>query len=113
MGTALPRAPSPTPAGALGLTAPGGLLCREGEATGLFVPAPNGGLYPRHRAQTPIGGSPPPPPPHKTLRWEGLAPGNGLPKAKGGCRPPGPPWPPASSSYSSPGPSRPTVPRGG
>ena len=29
---------------------------RGGEATGRFVPAPNGGLYPRHRAQTPVGG---------------------------------------------------------
>ena len=51
-----PSAPPPTPAGAKGLEALGGLLCRGGEATGRFVPAPNGGLYPRHRAQTPVGG---------------------------------------------------------
>ena len=55
-GPALPRAPPPTTAGAKGQPAPGGLLCRGGEATGRFVPAPNGGLYPRHRAQTPVGG---------------------------------------------------------
>ena len=51
----MPRAPPPTAAGAKGQPAPGGLLCRGGEATGRFVPAPNGGLYPRHRAQTPVG----------------------------------------------------------
>ena len=63
-GPALPRAPPPpppTPAGAIGLTAPGELLCRGGEATGRFVPASNGGLYPRHGAQTPVGGSNPTP----------------------------------------------------
>ena len=54
-GPALPRAPPPTTAGAKGQPAPGGLLCRGGEAAGRFVPAPNGGLYPRHRAQTPVG----------------------------------------------------------
>ena len=54
-GPALPRAPPPTTAGAKGQPAPCGLLCRGGEATGRFVPAPNGGLYPRHRAQTPVG----------------------------------------------------------
>ena len=53
---ALPRAPPPTTAGAKGQPAPGGLLCRGGEATGQFVPARNGGVYPRHRAQTPVGG---------------------------------------------------------
>ena len=65
MGPALPRAPPPKPAGAIGLAAPGELLYRGGEATGRFVPAPNGGLYPRHRAQTPVGGSHPTPP-HRT-----------------------------------------------
>ena len=55
-GPALPRAPPPTTAGARGLAAPGGLLCRGGEATGRFIPAPNRGLCPRHRAQTPVGG---------------------------------------------------------
>ena len=54
--TAPSAPPPPTPAGAKGLPAPGGLLCKGGEATGRFVPAPNGGLYPRHRAQTPVGG---------------------------------------------------------
>ena len=54
-GPALPRAPPPTTAGAKGQPAPDGLLCRGGEATGGFVPAPNGGLYPRNRAQTPVG----------------------------------------------------------
>ena len=59
MGPALPRAPPPpppTPVGVVGLTAPGGPLCRGGEATGRFVPAPNGGPYPRHRAQTAVWG---------------------------------------------------------
>ena len=55
-GPALPRAPPPTTAGARGLAAPGGLLCRGGEATGRFIPAPNWGLCPRHRAQSPVGG---------------------------------------------------------
>ena len=50
-----PSAP-PTMAGARGLAAPGGLLCRGGEATGRFIPAPNWGLCPRHRAQSPLGG---------------------------------------------------------
>ena len=50
-----PSAP-PTTAGARGLAAPGGLWCRGGEATGRFIPAPNRGLCPRHRAQTPVGG---------------------------------------------------------
>ena len=54
-GPALPRAPPPTTAGAKGQLAPGGLLCRGDEATARFVPAPNGGPYPRHRAQTPVG----------------------------------------------------------
>ena len=54
-GPALPLAPPPTIAGAKGQRAPGGLLCRGDEATGRFVPAPNGGLDPRHRAQTPVG----------------------------------------------------------
>ena len=54
-GPALPRAFPPTTAGAKGQPAPGGLLCRGGKATGRFVPASNGGLYPRHRAQTPVG----------------------------------------------------------
>ena len=52
---AAPSAP-PTTAGAKGQPAPGGLLCRGDEATARFVPAPNEGLYPRHRAQTPVGG---------------------------------------------------------
>ena len=51
-----PKRPPPTPAVARGLAAPGGLLCRGGEATGRFIPAPNRGLCPRHRAQTPVGG---------------------------------------------------------
>ena len=51
-----PERPPPTTAGARGLAAPGGLLCRGGEAIGRFIPAPNGGLCPRHRAQTPVGG---------------------------------------------------------
>ena len=51
-----PSAPPPTTAGARGLAAPGGLLCRGGEATARFIPAPNRGPYPRHRAQTPVGG---------------------------------------------------------
>ena len=55
-GPALPRAPPPTTAGARGLAAPRGLLCRGGEATGRFIPAPNWGLCPRHRAQSPVGG---------------------------------------------------------
>ena len=55
-GPALPRAPLPTTVAARGLAAPGGLLCRGGEATGRFIPAPKGGLCPRHRAQTPVGG---------------------------------------------------------
>ena len=55
-GPALPRAPPPTTAGATGLAAPGGLLCRGGEATGRFIPAPNWGLCPRHRAQSPAWG---------------------------------------------------------
>ena len=50
-----PERPPPMAARAKGQPAPGGLLCRGGEATGRFVPAPNGGLYPRHRAQTPVG----------------------------------------------------------
>ena len=55
-GPALPRAPPPTKAGARGLAAPGGLLCRGGEATGRFIPAPNRGMCPRHRVQSPVGG---------------------------------------------------------
>ena len=55
-GPALPRAPPPTTAGARGLAAPSGLLCRGGEATGRFIPAPNWGLCPRHREQSPVGG---------------------------------------------------------
>ena len=51
-----PPPPPPTQAGARGLAAPGGLLCRGGEATGRFIPTPNWGLCPRHRAQTPVGG---------------------------------------------------------
>ena len=51
-----PPPPPPTTAGAKGQPAPGGLLCRGDEATGRFVPAPNGGLHPRHQAQTPVGG---------------------------------------------------------
>ena len=51
-----PERPPPTTAGARGLAAPGGLLCRGGEATGRFIPAPNWGLCPRHRAQSPVGG---------------------------------------------------------
>ena len=56
-GPALPRAPPPTTAGAKGQPAPGGLLCRGGEATGRFVPAPNGGLYSRPGHRHPLGGS--------------------------------------------------------
>ena len=56
-GPALPPAPPPTTAGAKGQPAPGGLVCRGGEATGRFVPAPTGvcthGTGHRH----PLGGS--------------------------------------------------------
>ena len=51
-----PSAPPLTTAGARGLAAAGGLLCRGSEATGRFIPAPNWGLCPRHRAQSPVGG---------------------------------------------------------
>ena len=106
--------PPPTTTGAIGLTAPGGLLCRGGEVTGRFVPAPNGGLYPRHRAHTLVGGCHPTPPTlHRTHRKEGSAPGNGLTQAEGRCQPPGPPGPPASSSLSSPLAAPAHSPRGG
>ena len=59
MCAALPLPPCPTPAGATGLTGPAGQVCWGGEATGRLVPAPNGGPYPRQRAQTPIGSPPP------------------------------------------------------
>ena len=93
-GPALPRAPPPTTAGARGLAAPGGLLCRGGEATGRFIPAPNWGLCPRHRAQSPVGGY------HTATGHKGevIAPGIGLPQAEGRCQPPGSSWPPTSSS---------------
>ena len=113
MGPALPRAPHPTPAGAIGPAAPGGLLCRGGKATGRFVPAPNGGTHGTvHRH--PLGEATlPPPPTHRTHRKEGLAPGNGLTQAEGRCQPPGPPCPPASSSMSSPLADTAHSPRGG
>ena len=93
-GPALPRAPPPTTAGARGLAAPGGLLCRGGKATGRFIPAPNWGLCPRHRAQSPVGGY------HTATGHKGevIAPGIGLPQAEGRCQPPGSSWPPTSSS---------------
>ena len=98
-----PERPPPTTAGAKGHPAPGGRLCKGGEATGRFVPAPNGGLHQRHRAQTPVGGWPHHhPPQHHGHGRKGIAPGNGLPQAEGRCRPPGSSWPPISSSLSSP-----------
>ena len=52
-------APSPPPPRQLALKANrrlAGYCAGGGEATGRFVPAPNGGLYPRHGAQAPVGG---------------------------------------------------------
>ena len=59
--TAPSAPPPPKPASAKGLTVPGRLLCRGGRGIGRFVLAPYAGLYPRHRAQTPVGGNHPTP----------------------------------------------------
>ena len=89
-----PERPPPTTAGARGLAAPGGLLCRGGEATGRFIPAPKWGLCPQHQAQSPVGGN------HTATGHKGevIAPGIGLPQAEGRWQPPGSSWPPTSSS---------------
>ena len=62
MGTALPRAPSPTPAGAKGLTAPGGLSVPGGRGDRALRTRPQWGSVPTAPGTDTHWGIPPSPP---------------------------------------------------
>ena len=98
-GPALPRAPPPTMAGARGLAAPGGLLCRGGRGDRALHTRPQLGSVPTAPGTDAGWGVPHRhPPQHHGHKGEVIAPGIGLPQAEGRCRPPGSSWPPTSCS---------------
>ena len=82
-GPALPQAPPPTPAGARGLAAPGGLLCRGARRPGASYPPPTGVCAHGTGHRRPLGGTTPPPTSSPRPQERGNSPGHRPPPGRG------------------------------
>ena len=81
-GPALPRAPPPTTAGARGLAAPGGLLCRGARRPGASYPPPTGVCAHGTGHGRRLGGTSPPPTTAPRAQGRGNSPGHWPPPGR-------------------------------